>query len=84
MSEVGPYPPYSMILEWDSRGAIFVVTVPVKLFSAVQQKDISFHQIDAKSGSRIRYKRVSEKTGSASRLMRTRISTNCWRSGNRW
>src|SRR5205085_2684927 len=28
MSEVGPYPPYSMILEWDSRGGIFVVTVP--------------------------------------------------------
>ena len=28
MGEVGPYPPYSMILEWDSRGDIFVVTVP--------------------------------------------------------
>ena len=28
MSEAGPYPPYSMVLEWDGRGDIFVVTVP--------------------------------------------------------
>jgi DNA end-binding protein Ku len=35
----------------------------VKLFSAISQKDVSFHQIDKSSGARIRYKRVSEKTG---------------------
>ncbi|MCA1830395.1 MAG: Ku protein [Actinomycetota bacterium] len=48
---------------WSGAISFGLVTVPVKLYSAVQQKDISFHQIDQRSGSRIRYKRVSEKTG---------------------
>jgi DNA end-binding protein Ku len=40
-----------------------LVSIPIKLYSAVAQKDISFHQIDRKSGARIKYKRVSAKTG---------------------
>jgi predicted RNase H-like HicB family nuclease len=28
MSETQSYPPYSMILEWDARSGVFVVTVP--------------------------------------------------------
>jgi DNA end-binding protein Ku len=36
--------------------------VPVKVYTAVRQKDIHFTQLDEK-GDRIRYKRVSEKTG---------------------
>jgi DNA end-binding protein Ku len=48
---------------WSGAISFGLVNVPVKLFSAVSQKDVSFHQIDRSSGSRIRYKRVSEKTG---------------------
>src|SRR5919109_635032 len=48
---------------WSGAISFGLVSVPVRLFSAVSQKDVSFHQIDRSSGSRIRYKRVSEKTG---------------------
>ena len=48
---------------WSGAISFGLVSVPVKLFSAVKSKDVSFHQIDRQSGSRIRYKRVSEKTG---------------------
>lgn len=48
---------------WSGAISFGLVSVPVKLFPAVSQKDVSFHQIDKSSGSRIRYKRVSEKTG---------------------
>lgn len=48
---------------WSGSINFGLVSVPIKLYSAVSQKDISFHQIDEKSGARIRYKRVSEKTG---------------------
>ena len=48
---------------WSGAISFGLVSVPVKLFAAVSQKDVSFHQIDKQSGSRIRYKRVSDKTG---------------------
>ena len=48
---------------WSGAISFGLVSVPVKLFSAISQKDVSFHQIDKSSGARIRYKRVSEKTG---------------------
>lgn len=48
---------------WSGSINFGLVSVPVKLYSAISQKDISFHQIDKRSGSRIKYKRVSEKTG---------------------
>jgi DNA end-binding protein Ku len=48
---------------WSGAISFGLVSVPVKLFSAISPKDVSFHQIDKSSGARIRYKRVSEKTG---------------------
>jgi DNA end-binding protein Ku len=48
---------------WSGAISFGLVNVPVRLFPAVSQKDVSFHQIDKSSGSRIRYKRVSQKTG---------------------
>jgi DNA end-binding protein Ku len=48
---------------WTGAISFGLVSVPVRLFPAVSQKDVSFHQIDKSSGSRIRYKRVSQKTG---------------------
>ncbi|HWC38250.1 MAG TPA: Ku protein [Acidimicrobiales bacterium] len=47
---------------WTGSISLGLVNVPVKLYSAVSEKDIGFHQLDER-GSRIRYKRVSEKTG---------------------
>ncbi len=48
---------------WSGAISFGLVNVPVKLFSAVSPKDVRFHQIDAKSNSRIRQKRVSAATG---------------------
>ena len=48
---------------WSGAINFGLVSVPVKMHTAVRQKDIAFHQIDEKSGARIRNKRVSEKTG---------------------
>jgi len=48
---------------WSGAISFGLVTVPVKLYPAVQPKGVSFHQVDEASGSRIKYKRVSEKTG---------------------
>ena len=48
---------------WTGSISFGLVNVPVKLYSAVEQKDISFHQFEEGSGARIRYKRVSEKSG---------------------
>lgn len=48
---------------WTGTIAFGLVSVPVKLYPAVAPKDISFHQIDEASGARIKYKRVSAKTG---------------------
>ena len=48
---------------WSGSISFGLVTVPVKLFTAVKKKEVRFHQVDESSGSRIKYKRVSEKTG---------------------
>ena len=40
-----------------------LVNVPIKLYSAVKQKDVHFHQLEEGTGARVRQKRVSEKTG---------------------
>ena len=47
------------------KGAISfgLVTIPVKLFSATEEKDISFRQVHAEDGGRIKYKRVCELDG---------------------
>jgi DNA end-binding protein Ku len=48
---------------WTGTISFGLVNVPVKAFTAVRDHDVHFHQIDKKSGSRIRYHKVSEKTG---------------------
>ena len=48
---------------WSGAINFGLVSVPVKLFTAVKPKDIAFHQVDEKTCARIRYKRVSDKTG---------------------
>jgi DNA end-binding protein Ku len=47
---------------WSGSVSFGLVNIPVKLFSAVHQHDVRFHQL-APDGSRVQYKRVSEKTG---------------------
>ena len=47
---------------WTGSISFGLVTVPVRVFSAVHEHDVRFHQV-APDGSRIRYQRVSEKTG---------------------
>src|SRR3954469_660675 len=58
--------------EWENRrmrsiwkGALSfgLVSIPVKLYSATQSNDVSFHQVHEKDGGRIRYKRVCEVDG---------------------
>jgi DNA end-binding protein Ku len=48
---------------WNGALSFGLVNVPVQLFGAVEQKDISFHEFQAGTGARIRHKRVSEKSG---------------------
>jgi DNA end-binding protein Ku len=48
---------------WTGTISFGLVNVPVKAFTAVHGHDVHFHQLDKKSGSRIRYKKVSEKSG---------------------
>jgi len=40
-----------------------LVTVPVRLVAATRSQDVRFNQLEADTGARIRYRRVSEQTG---------------------
>jgi DNA end-binding protein Ku len=48
---------------WSGAISFGLVNVPVKLYPAVRRKDVHFHQLDEKSGARIRNRRVSENSG---------------------
>ncbi|MBW3547681.1 MAG: Ku protein [Actinobacteria bacterium] len=48
---------------WSGSISFGLVNVPVKLFSATEQKDVSFHQFQEGTGQRIRYRRVAEESG---------------------
>ena len=48
---------------WKGAISFGLVTIPVKLFSATEQKDISFRQVHPEDGGRIKYKRTCEKCG---------------------
>jgi DNA end-binding protein Ku len=48
---------------WSGAISFGLVNVPVKLFTAVSQKDVRFHQLDQKTGARIQQRRVSSATG---------------------
>lgn len=49
---------------WSGSISFGLVNIPVKLFSAVSRKNVSFNQIDTRTGSRIKYKKVSAADGS--------------------
>ena len=48
---------------WKGAISFGLVTIPVKLYSATEQKDVSFRQVRRSDGSRIKYKRVAEVDG---------------------
>ena len=48
---------------WNGAITFGLITIPVGLYTATEDKDISFHLLSAKDESRIQYKRVSAKTG---------------------
>jgi len=48
---------------WTGSISFGLVNVPVKLFSATEDRSVSFHQFEPESGERIKYKRVTEKSG---------------------
>jgi DNA end-binding protein Ku len=48
---------------WTGAISFGLVTVPVKLYSAVNRKTVRFHQLNAKTGVRIAQKRVDPSTG---------------------
>jgi DNA end-binding protein Ku len=48
---------------WTGSISFGLVTVPVRLVSATRSQDVRFNQLEAETGSRIRYRRVSEQTG---------------------
>ncbi len=48
---------------WKGTISFGLVSIPVKLVSATQEKDISFRQVRVSDGSRVRYRRVAESDG---------------------
>jgi DNA end-binding protein Ku len=48
---------------WSGAISFGLVNVPVKLYSATSPKSVRFHQLSAKTGARIRQKRVDPSTG---------------------
>jgi DNA end-binding protein Ku len=48
---------------WSGAISFGLVNVPVKMYSATAPKTIRFHQVSAKTGARIRQKRVDPSTG---------------------
>ena len=44
---------------WKGSISFGLVTIPVQLFSAVSRKTVRFNQLDAQTGARVRYKKVS-------------------------
>jgi DNA end-binding protein Ku len=48
---------------WKGAISFGLVTIPVKLYSATEEKDVTFHQVRRSDGSRIKYKRVAATDG---------------------
>ena len=48
---------------WTGAISFGLVTVPVRLYSAINRKNVRFHQLNGKSGVRIAQKRVDPSTG---------------------
>lgn len=48
---------------WKGAVSFGLVTIPVKLYGATEEKDITFRQVHAADGGRIRYRRVCDVCG---------------------
>jgi DNA end-binding protein Ku len=48
---------------WSGSISFGLVSVPVKAFAAVRDHSVHFNQLERKTGARINYKKVSEKSG---------------------
>ena len=48
---------------WKGSVSFGLVNIGVKMYSATEERDVSFHQVRRSDGSRIRYKRVAEADG---------------------
>jgi DNA end-binding protein Ku len=48
---------------WKGAVSFGLVSIPVKLYTATEEKDVSFHQVHRDDGGRIRYKRVCQIDG---------------------
>lgn len=48
---------------WSGTISFGLVAIPVKLFHAVSRKSVSFNQLDERTMSRIRYRKVSDDSG---------------------
>lgn len=49
---------------WSGAISFGLINIPVKLFTAVSDRSVRFHQIDRRNGARVRQKRVNEVDGS--------------------
>ena len=49
---------------WSGSISFGLVTIPIKLYNAVSRKTVRFNQLDERSGSRIKYLKVSASDGS--------------------
>jgi DNA end-binding protein Ku len=45
---------------WSGTVSFGLVTIPVRLFNAVSEKDVRFHELEGRSGRRVRHRRVVE------------------------
>lgn len=48
---------------WSGSISFGLVNIPIKLYNAVSRKGVSFHQMDARTGARVKMKRVSAVDG---------------------
>jgi DNA end-binding protein Ku len=48
---------------WKGSINFGLISIPVKLYSAISEKSVRFHQLDGRDGARIRQRRVNELTG---------------------
>ncbi len=48
---------------WKGSVSFGLVTIPVKVYAATQERDIAFRQVHAEDGGRIRYRRICEVDG---------------------
>jgi DNA end-binding protein Ku len=48
---------------WSGAISFGLVNIPIKLYAAVSRKTVSFNQLDSRTGSRVKYKKVSAADG---------------------